>query len=96
MPPALVSLVFPESPAPPRTGGALGTALRRYADAFGVSKGKIKLTAVPRGVWQRFFHVVVLERETGLEPSTSSLEAKGSCLSSGGQKMGIGSLDSRF
>ena len=34
---------------------------------------KIKLTAVPRGVWQRFFQVVAQERETGLEPATSTL-----------------------
>jgi site-specific DNA recombinase len=34
---------------------------------------QIKLTAVPRGVWQHFFQVVVLERETGLEPATSTL-----------------------
>ena len=34
---------------------------------------RLKLTAIPRGAWQRFFQVVVLERETGLEPATSTL-----------------------
>ena len=37
---------------------------------------KIKLTAVPPGVWRRSFHIVVLERETGLEPATFCLEGR--------------------
>ena len=34
---------------------------------------RLKLTSIPRGGWRRFFQVVVLERETGLEPATSTL-----------------------
>lgn len=35
--------------------------------------GGVKVVAVPREGWRRFFEYVVLERETGLEPATSTL-----------------------
>jgi site-specific DNA recombinase len=35
--------------------------------------GGLKVVAVPRDGWRRFFEYVVLERETGLEPATSTL-----------------------
>ena len=38
---------------------------------------QIKLVVVPRPGWKSFFEGVVLERETGLEPATTYLEANG-------------------
>lgn len=35
--------------------------------------GGVKVVAVPREGWSRFLEYVVLERETGLEPATSTL-----------------------
>ena len=35
--------------------------------------GRVKVTAVPKEGWRRFFEYVPLERETGLEPATSTL-----------------------
>jgi hypothetical protein len=35
--------------------------------------GEVRVVAVPREGWRRFFEYVVLERETGLEPATSTL-----------------------
>ena len=35
--------------------------------------GRTKVVAVPRGAWRRFFEYVVVERETGFEPATSTL-----------------------
>ena len=34
---------------------------------------RVKVVAVPREGWRRFFECVVLERETGFEPATSTL-----------------------
>jgi hypothetical protein len=38
-PDALVSLVFPEAPAPANPGGSVRAKLRQYADAWGVFRG---------------------------------------------------------
>jgi hypothetical protein len=35
--------------------------------------GRVQVTAVPKEGWRRFFEYVPLERETGLEPATSTL-----------------------
>jgi hypothetical protein len=35
--------------------------------------GGVEVVAVPREGWRRFFEYVVLERETGFEPATSTL-----------------------
>ena len=42
------------------------------------SVGGVKVVAVPREGWRRFFEYVVLERETGLEPATSTLGSRAS------------------
>jgi site-specific DNA recombinase len=49
------------------------TSLFESIEAEALPDRRLKLTAIPRGGWQRFFQVVVLERETGLEPATSTL-----------------------
>ena len=38
-----------------------------------LEQGGVKVVAVPREGWRRFFEYVPLERETGLEPATSTL-----------------------
>jgi hypothetical protein len=48
----------------------LGLALSREAWP---AVGRVKVTAVPKEGWRRFFEYVVLERETGFEPATSTL-----------------------
>jgi hypothetical protein len=48
-------------------------ALFESVDAEALPQKGLRLTAVPRGAWQRFFQSLVLERETGLEPATSTL-----------------------
>ncbi len=48
----------------------LGLALPREAWP---AVGRVKVTAVPKEGWRRFFEYVPLERETGLEPATSTL-----------------------
>jgi hypothetical protein len=40
--------------------------------------GGVKVVAVPREGWRRFFEYVVLERETGFEPATSTLASRSS------------------
>jgi hypothetical protein len=37
------------------------------------SDGGVSVVAAPREGWRRFFEYVVLERETGFEPATSTL-----------------------
>ena len=37
------------------------------------SDGRVRVVAVPKEAWKRFFEYVVLERETGFEPATSTL-----------------------
>ena len=48
-------------------------ALFESVDAEALPQKGLRLTAVPRGAWQRFFQSLVLERETGIEPATSTL-----------------------
>ena len=48
----------------------LGLALPREAWP---TVGRVKVTAVPKEGWRRFFEYVPLERETGFEPATSTL-----------------------
>ena len=42
-------------------------------EAEAMPSGRTKVVAVPRGAWRRFFEYVVVERETGFEPATSTL-----------------------
>jgi hypothetical protein len=37
------------------------------------TRSGVKVVAVPRAGWRRFFEYAVLERETGFEPATSTL-----------------------
>ena len=48
----------------------LGLALPREAWP---AVGRVRVVAVPKEGWRRFFEYVPLERETGLEPATSTL-----------------------
>jgi hypothetical protein len=51
-PDALVSVVFPESSPPQRTGGWLGATIRRYVDSFGVFRGS-RYSAPQTAEWLR-------------------------------------------
>jgi hypothetical protein len=42
-------------------------------EAESLETGRTRIVAVPKGAWRRFFEYVVLERETGIEPATSTL-----------------------
>ena len=58
------------------------SALFESVDAEALPQRGLRLVATPRGAWRQFFQSLVLERETGLEPATSSLEGS-SCMSPG-------------
>jgi hypothetical protein len=49
------------------------SALFESIDAEALPQRGLRLTAVPRGAWQRFFESLVLERETRLELATLTL-----------------------
>jgi hypothetical protein len=51
--------------------GGLFERIEAHADP--AAGGRVKVVAVPREGWRRFFEYVVLERETGFEPATSTL-----------------------
>ena len=42
-------------------------------EAEALPEGIIRVVAVPREAWKPFFESLVLERETGFEPATSTL-----------------------
>jgi hypothetical protein len=42
-------------------------------EAEALPEGTIRVVAVPREAWKPFFESLVLERETGFEPATSTL-----------------------
>jgi hypothetical protein len=42
-------------------------------EAEALPDGTIRAVAIPRGAWRPFFAGLVLERETGFEPATSTL-----------------------
>ncbi len=44
-----------------------------HLEAEALSEGTIRIVAVPREAWRPFFAGLVLERETGFEPATSTL-----------------------
>jgi hypothetical protein len=49
------------------------SALFESIDAEALPQRGLRLVAAPRGAWRGFFQSLVLERETGLEPATSTL-----------------------
>ena len=49
------------------------SALFESVDAEALPQRGLRLVATPRGAWRQFFQSLVLERETGLEPATSTL-----------------------
>ncbi len=44
-----------------------------HLEAEALPEGTLRVVAVPRGAWMPFFERLVLERETGFEPATSTL-----------------------
>ena len=44
-----------------------------HLEAEALPEGSLRVVAVPREAWKPFFECLVLERETGLEPATSTL-----------------------
>src|SRR6266511_2492060 len=44
-----------------------------HLEAEALPEGTLRVVAVPRGAWMPFVERLVLERETGLEPATSTL-----------------------
>ncbi len=44
-----------------------------HLEAEALPEGSLRVVAVPREAWRPFFEGLVLERETGLEPATSTL-----------------------
>lgn len=44
-----------------------------HLEAEALPEGTLRVVAVPRAAWKPFFERLVLERETGLEPATSTL-----------------------
>ena len=44
-----------------------------HLEAEALPEGSLRVVAVPREAWKPFFECLVLERETGFEPATSTL-----------------------
>jgi hypothetical protein len=53
--------------------GHLLSGLFERIEAEATPDGPVRVVAVPKEAWRRFFEYVVLERETGFEPATSTL-----------------------
>ena len=45
----------------------------KHLEAEALPEGSLRVVAVPREAWRPFFECLVLERETGFEPATSTL-----------------------
>ena len=51
----------------------LVAAIFEHLEAEALPEGSLRVVAVPREAWKPFFECLVLERETGFEPATSTL-----------------------
>jgi hypothetical protein len=69
----LLDLVAAWEAADPGQRSRLVAGIFNQLEAEALSEGRIRVVAVPRPAWRPFFECLVLERETGFEPATSTL-----------------------
>ncbi len=69
----LLDLVTAWEAADPGQRSRLVAGIFDQLEAELLSEGRIRVVAIPKQAWKPFFKGLVVERETGLEPATSTL-----------------------
>jgi hypothetical protein len=69
----LLDLVAAWEAADPGQRSRLVAGIFEQLEAEALPEGRIRVVAVPRPAWRPFFKCLVVERETGVEPATSTL-----------------------